>query len=195
MTIDLGREGFQSTHSWECDWRRWNGSRLTWSFNPRTHESATVLESVDGFLLAVSIHALMRVRPQFNNTVRVETGFQSTHSWECDEAFLRMITVNWLFQSTHSWECDLPIFRTTLTKKEFQSTHSWECDRHAFPPWWPTAGFNPRTHESATQCPGRDGSQQEVSIHALMRVRPVFLLSFPAGPGFNPRTHESATCL
>ena len=32
------------------------------SFNSRTCEGATVLESVDGFLLAVSIHAPVKVR-------------------------------------------------------------------------------------------------------------------------------------
>ena len=38
-----------------------------------------------------------------------------------------------------------------------------------------TTGFNPRTHESATAIPSLKTSSRWVSIHALMRVRPVLV--------------------
>ena len=56
-----------------------------------------------------------------------------------------------------------------------------------------TGGFNPRTRESATADDGYPSPAFGVSIHALVRVRPVTASAIKPLPCFNPRTRESAT--
>ncbi len=53
--------------------------------------------------------------------------------------------------------------------------------------------FNPRTRESATAGYSRGNRRTDVSIHALVRVRPHYPGIRLSSGSFNPRTRESAT--
>ena len=59
--------------------------------------------------------------------------------------------------------------------------------------WDAERSFNPRTHEGATKGSVRGRALSYVSIHAPMRVRPLFPAAFHGDVEFNPRSHEGAT--
>ena len=182
---------FQSTHPYGCDFfsdqvnlegfvsihapirvRRRSTSRMPCSlcFNPRTHTGATLADMARSTIVKFqSTHPYGCDR--FGDSVPLHpTRFQSTHPYGCDMiayyhhfqfdsfnprthtgATTIVFWQTWqlMFQSTHPYGCDLPRPYRPAGKKGFQSTHPYGCDvlqQHLL-------------------------SQQQVSIHAPIRVR------------------------
>ena len=141
-----------------------------YSFNPRTHESATLNLAKHHPADYVSIHALMRVRPpsswpscrktSFNPRTHESATWKPTRPWP---------TVTGFNPRTH--ESATISGRAARLAAEV-SIHALMRVRHESRNIAVIMGsFNPRTHESATPPHGAHLGNHRVSIHALMRVR------------------------
>ena len=119
------------------------------SFNPRTPKSATMVIQHTTNAIAVSIHALRRVRPGWKSLTSLAAWFQSTHSEECDSAAVAVVSLTSRFNPRTPKSATQAKINAGLTTL-FQSTHSEECDELLCSRNRVVGSFNPRTPKSAT---------------------------------------------
>ena len=142
--------------------------------------------------IPVSIHALVRVRPQLHNDPRRKRRFNPRTRESAT------ILVSLLWDVTRSFN---PRTRESATESfrphiptPYVSIHALVRVRQVSCKASPREqGFNPRTRESATSQKWVLKNPHSVSIHALVRVRPGHTHLQRGDRGFNPRTRESAT--
>ena len=118
---------FQLTHPWGCD--------ITCSF-PKlsillisTHTPVRVWQNVNDNGTEnydFNSHTREGVTHQ-NQPSYLHAGFQLTHPWGCDPAWMLCYHIWYKFQLTHPWGCDLLIAHD-IKSMEFQLTHPWGCD-------------------------------------------------------------------
>ena len=117
--------------------------------------------------------------------------FQSTHSLR-SATQVTYVGGNWDQVSIHALlaECDA-LFDSLLDKLDVVSIHALlaECDADGSPHPDHAESFNPRTRESATAWRHPALHSENVSIHALVRVRLILDYAFATDDGFQS-THS-----